>query len=75
MKFDKLVQTVLNEYNESPDVVQYYKWEPHTNEYGRPVEFKFKALYDYDDPPSKEEGWFRTKAEAEKFAEEKGKKQ
>lgn len=66
MKFDKLVQTVLNEYNESPDVVQYYKWDPHTNE------LMSLRLYDYDDPPSKEEGWM-TADEAVKFVREKRK--
>lgn len=68
MKFDKLVQTVLNEYDEQPVMVWYYKRDPHTNEY------KHQALYDYDDPPSKEEGWIRmTPAEAVKFVREKGK--
>jgi hypothetical protein len=32
-------------------------------------------LYDYDDPPSEEEGWFRTLDKAKEFAEEKRKKQ
>lgn len=69
MKFDKLVQTVLNEYNKSPDVVRYYKYDPHTNK------TESKELYVYDDPPSEEEGWFRTWNKAKEFAEEKRKKQ
>jgi len=75
VKFNKLVQTILNEYDEVLDhsgkgkMIWYVKCEPYTNENGRQFECKYQSRYDYEKPPSEEDGWFpaRDKKKAEEF--------
>ena len=86
MKFNKLVQTILNEYDEAPGMMRYYKWDPVEKKWLTSETFwedEKNAEYIKEKYP-KEDGWFADfgknhenakEAAEEKFAKEKGKKQ